>query len=124
MKLKILKTELIFQIVVILACFIWFISGQLKSDGFLILLYILPILAISNILGFLVRIFTYQSRLMVYYFFGAIFYLLILGLMGLIDQVSNSTFFKIYLFGGSLLISLYYTISGFFIIRENRESIN
>lgn len=120
MKLKILKAELIFQIVVILACSIWFGLQPLKNDSNFVVLYILLFLAISNIVGFLIRIFTYKSDLMAYYFFGVIFYLISLILIGLTDQELDSAFLKIYLVVGSLVISLYYTVSGFFILKEIR----
>lgn len=82
------------------------------------MLYVLIFLAISNTVGFLIRIFTYKSNLMAYYFFGVTLYLLTLGLAVVIDQAFESSFFRIYLFGGSLLLSSYYTVSGFFIIKE------
>ena len=118
MKLKILKTELIIQILVISICFIWFVLEHLKTDSYFIMLYVLIFLAISNTVGFLIRIFTYKSKLMAYYFFGVIFYLLTLGQAVVIDQAFEAAFFRVYLFGGGLLLSFYYNVSGFFIIRE------
>lgn len=118
MKLKILKTELIVQIIVISACLIWWSSQLVKSNSSFVVLYILLFLAISNIIGFLVRVFTYHSKLMIYYFFIVIFYLPSLFLISFVTEEFTSIFFKIYLVGGSLLISLFYTVFGFYIIKK------
>jgi len=122
MKLKILKIELAFQILLFLACGIWFILGGLSQNTSYILFYILPLLALSNLVGFLIRIFTVKSKWMMYYFFAVLIYLTTLFLMALSGESPTSTFSKAYLFGGSLLLSLFYTISGFFILKETKRN--
>ena len=122
MKLKILKIELTVQILLFLACSIWFVLGGLSQNTSYILFYILPLLALFNLVGFLVRIFTVRSKWMMFYFFAVLIYLAILVLMALINVNPTSTFSNAYLFGGSLLLSLFYTISGFFILKETKQT--
>ncbi|SEF50275.1 hypothetical protein SAMN05421847_0156 [Halpernia humi] len=122
MKLKILKVEIVIQILILIACSIWY-AINFNHNPFFILLYILLILAFSNFIGFLVRVFTVKSNWMKYYFFIIIFYLASLYILGAIFDVENY-FFKFYLIVFSLLISLYYTFSGFYIIKELKLSSN
>lgn len=123
MKMKILKTELIFQILVLLACFIWFLVTGIHDNYFYILFYIFPILAAANFLGFFVRIFTVRSKWMAYYFMAVIIYLPILFLLWGMYESSYFFISKIYFYAGSVLISLYYTVSGFFIIQDQRINL-
>ncbi|MEC5156296.1 hypothetical protein [Chryseobacterium sp. MP_3.2] len=118
MKRKILKTELILQIIFIFACLIWFILIGMHENEFYIFFYIFPLLAATNFLGFFVRIFTVRSNWMAYYFLAVLIYLPTLFLLSLMVASSTSAFYKIYFYGGSLSISLFYTITGFFIIQD------
>lgn len=118
MKLKILKTELIIQIVFNFASLIWFVLIGLHENEFYIGFYILPLLAAVNILGFFVRILTIRSKWMVYYFLAVLIYLPSLFIMSALLGTFTSILYKIYFFGGSLLISLFYTLSGFFMIQD------
>lgn len=121
MKLKILKTELIFQILVILACTTWFLVRGIQDNYFYILVYIFPSLAAVNFLGFFVRIFTVRSKWMAYYFMAVLIYLPILFLLWGMYESSYFFILKIYFYAGSVLISLYYTVSGFFIIQDETK---
>ncbi|SFH91290.1 hypothetical protein SAMN05443292_0753 [Halpernia frigidisoli] len=115
MKTKILKIELAIQLLIILASLVYYFFNV--KDGFFIIFTILPILAVSNFIGFLVRIFTIKSKFMMYYFFIVLIFFLSLYIFGSFLNL-NDEFFMLYLIIISLLISLYYTLSGFYLIKD------
>ena len=123
MKTKILKIELAIQLLIILASLIYYFFNV--KDGFFIIFTILPILAVSNFIGFLVRIFTIKSKFMMYYFFIVLIFFFSLYIFGPFLNL-NDDFFMLYLIIISLLISLYYTLSGFYLINDlkSKSQIN
>ena len=123
MQRKILLLELLIQATILISCFLSFFLKIVGSGNYFEIIYVMIILAVANIVGFFIRIFTYQSRLMAYYFFAVIAYMLSLFILSLLGNVINNAIFNIYFYGGSLLLSFYYTISGFFILKEiNKNS--
>ena len=118
MKRKILEIELLGSITILLYCFLWFFLDIFDTVNDYEILYIMIVLALANFIGFFIRIFTHQSYLMGFYFFGVIAFFLLLFIILFLGASPDNIFFKIYFYGGSLLLSFYYSISGFLIIRE------
>lgn len=118
MKLKILKTEVIFQTILSLGSLIYLIIDYNKhdqaSDFFIALFFI----GVSNLLGFLIRISTVASKFHRYYFFGVIVFFLSLYFMASMYVNSNVDFVMYFMGTGGILFNIYYLIYGSIIIKN------
>lgn len=118
MKKIILNIELLIQIAILIYSFQVFFLDTFNGSKNHQIASIMVLLALANFGEFVIRLFTHRSALLAYYFFGVIAYISILVIASSFTNVVENIFFDLYFYGGSIVLSLFYTVSGFFILKE------
>jgi hypothetical protein len=121
MKLKILKVEVIFQLMVSLIGLLYvIIDYSQKSVGmafFIALFYV----GISNLLGFLLRVSLFTSKFNRYYFFSVILFFVILYLASILAVDSRIDMVFYFMGIGGVLFNIYYLLYGFYLIKVTHK---
>lgn len=117
MKLNILKAEVIFQSLVSIVSTLYIIIDYFQKNsgmGFFIALFFV---GISNLLGFLLRVFLFSSKFNRYYFFGVTLFFVILYLSSMLTMDSRIDMVFYFMGIGGVLFNIYYLLYGFYIIK-------
>ncbi|SDI60965.1 hypothetical protein SAMN05421846_110116 [Chryseobacterium taeanense] len=121
MKLKVLKAEVIFQLMVSLIGLLYVtVDYSQKSAGmtfFIALFYV----GISNLLGFLLRVSLFASKFNRYYFFGVILFFVILYLVSIFTMDSRIDMVFYFMGIGGVLFNIYYLLYGFYLIKVTQK---
>ncbi|WP_042722188.1 hypothetical protein [Flavobacterium sp. B17] len=118
MKLNVLKAEVIFQTLVSLVSTLYVIIDYSGMKFFIALFYV----GISNLLGFLLRVSLFASKLNQYYFFGVILFFLLLYFVSILT-VDNRIDMVFYFMGiGGVLFNIYYLLYGIYLIKVTQKN--
>lgn len=117
-KLSILKIETILQSIISAAAAFFFLS-----DWNMFILFGLFWIGVSNIVGFLIRIFLIQSKFNIIYSAAVVLFFLLLGFFASFTTFLDEYFVHfIFIFG--ILLNLFYIFYGFILIKNwNQKSI-
>ncbi len=116
MKLKILMTELTFQILLTIGSMIYLINDYFQKDRINEFFIVLFFVGTANLLGFVLRISLVSSKFHRYYFFGVIVFFLAAYIITRFDPEASIV---IYFLGiGGILFNVYYLIYGFFAVKK------
>ncbi|MCI3937122.1 hypothetical protein MQX03_07915 [Chryseobacterium aahli] len=121
MKLKILITELVFQILLSAGSIFCVIYEYFKNDQLMAFFIALFFVGCGNLFGFLIRISVIASKFHRYYFFGVIVFFFLIYLLSKFDP--NVEIIFNFLGMGGVLFNLYYLIYGYFMIRKLSDEI-
>jgi len=121
MKLKILITELAFQILLSIGSIFYVIYEYFKNDQLMAFFFALFFVGSGNLLGFLIRISVIANKFHRYYFFGVIVFFLLIFLLSKFDP--NVEIIFNFLGMGGVLFNLYYLIYGYLTIRKLSDEI-
>lgn len=121
MKLKILITELAFQILLNIGSIFYVIYEYFKNDQLMAFFIALFFVGSGNLLGFLIRISMIANKFHRYYFFGVIVFFLLIFLLSKFDP--NVEIIFNFLGMGGVLFNLYYLIYGYLTIRKLSDEI-
>jgi len=121
MKLKILITELAFQILLSIGSIFYVIYEYFKNDQLMAFFIALFFVGSGNLLGFLIRISVIANKFHRYYFFGVIVFFLLIFLLSKFDP--NVEIIFNFLGMGGVLFNLYYLIYGYLTIRKLSDEI-
>ncbi|MBD8082743.1 hypothetical protein [Chryseobacterium caseinilyticum] len=112
MKLKILVTELVFQILLGIGSTLCVTYQYLQNDFLLALFFI----GVGNLLGFFIRLSIVESPFNKYYFYGIVVFFVMTFVLYKFD-FGEEIIFKFLGIGG-VLFNLYYLIYGFINIKK------
>ncbi|MGE4513669.1 MAG: hypothetical protein AB7E26_07675 [Chryseobacterium sp.] len=121
MKLKVLKAEVIFQLMVSLIGILYVIVDYSQKNSRMAFFIALFYLGISNLLGFLLRVSLFTSKFNRYYFFGVILFFVILYLASLLMIDSRKEMVFYFMGIGGVLFNIYYLLYGFYLIKVTQK---
>jgi hypothetical protein len=116
MNLKILVTELVFQILLSTGSTLCVTYQYFQNDFLLAFFIALFFIGVGNLLGFFIRLSTIESPFNKYYFYGIVVFFVMTFLLYKFD-FGEEIIFKFLGIGG-VLFNLYYLIYGFLNIKK------